>query len=582
MQSRGLSGVASAAMVPKPVAHTQMQLFVASRLFAEQPRTKKSQARFQHPGQHQNNVAKRRGFVKSLFVTPPNVTRGGSRVGPSRRASPEESFDFKTIAASAEKALEYDGSYAMSKQTTLELARSIVVFKLCSIPLVVKNSRRLYDIASKVLGEKLPDFVVGKTFFSHFCGGVSTEELLPVIGKLRTNGIGAILDYAAEADVAEGAAQGPPSDHSGLDAACDHNAATIIAAVEASAATRTSVDDPTFAAVKVTGLGAPELLEKVTRIIDTFAAAHPTAATDSDILSSLTPAEGEAYALVLARLEGIAAVAEQRGVMLLVDAEQTYMQRAIDHFALGSMAIHNKVRPVVFNTYQCYLVDTPARVARDTARADQEGWVFAAKMVRGAYMVQERALAAKRGGVDPIHAGLAATHACYDEVVASVIRHVAQGRTEALAPGAAQDQQRAARRGAAGIMVASHNEQSVRLAADLLAELGVPKHGAGVYFAQLKGMCDHISYGLGAGSYQVFKYVPYGPVREVMPYLLRRAEENADIMAGANKEVALLSRELRSRLTPSLASLKLKLPELGALFGASRAFSRANGAAATA
>ena len=569
MKIRGLSGVASAAMVHKPVAQTPIQLFVASRLFAEQPHTKKSPARFQHPGQHQNNVAKRRGLVKSLFVTQPNGPLGGTRVGPSRRASPEESLESLTVAASPEKALEYDGAYALSKQTTLELARSIVVFKLCSIPLVVKNSRRLYDIASKVLGEKLPDFVVGKTFFSHFCGGVSTEELLPVIGKLRTNGIGAILDYAAEADVAEGAAQGPPSDHSGLDAACDHNAATIIAAVEASAATRTSVDDPTFAAVKVTGLGAPELLEKVTRIIDAFAAAHPSAATDADILSSLTPAEGEAYALVLARLEGIAAVAAARGVMLLVDAEQTYMQRAIDHLALGAMARHNTVRPVVFNTYQCYLVDTPARVARDTARADQEGWVFAGKMVRGAYMVQERALAAKRGGADPIHAGVEATHACYDAVVASVIRHVAQGRS----PGAGQDQQRAARRAAAGIMVASHNEESVRRAADLLSSLGVPKHGAGVYFAQLKGMCDNISYGLGADSYQVFKYVPYGPVREVMPYLLRRAEENADIMSNASQEVALLSRELRRRLTPSFS-----LPS----FGAPREFSRANGVAATA
>ncbi|KAJ1483866.1 FAD-linked oxidoreductase-like protein [Baffinella frigidus] len=513
----------------------------------------------------------------------------GVRVGPARRPG-EEGLEFLNVAASTKTSLQLnDAGYAMSKQTSLELARSILVFKLCSIPLVVKNSRKLYDIASKVLGEKLPDYVVGKTFFSHFCGGVSTAELVPVIGALRTSGIGAILDYAAEADVAEISAAWPPTENIVAEKACDHNAATIISAIEACAATRASIEEPTFAAVKVTGLGAPELLEKVTRIIDAFAAAHPpppppedaadallspllnslpandalagTSATDADILSGLTRAEGDEYARVRARLEGIAQVAEVRRVMLLVDAEQTYMQRAIDHLALHAMALHNKERPVVFNTYQCYLVDTPDRVARDTHRADTEGWVFAGKMVRGAYMVQERALALKKGRPDPIHAGLEATHKCYDEVVASVLRHVAQGRAEALAlsraPADLQDP-RAALRGAAGIMVASHNEKSVRLAAELLAELGVPKHGAGVYFAQLKGMCDHISFGLGARHFQVFKYVPYGPVREVMPYLLRRAEENSDIMRGASKEVNVLTRELRRRLAVTMGIVASK------------------------
>lgn len=425
---------------------------------------------------------------------------------------------------------------------------------------------------------RVSDYLVGATFFSHFCGGVSTEELVPVIGRLRKNKIGTILDYAAEADVSsEAGARG-----AGGDKACDENARTLIGAIEACASTRVD-GEHTFAAMKVTGLGSPELLEKVTSLIVKHSH-HPSIAapTHSEILAALSPAEADGFRRVGARLEEIAGVAEERGVMLLVDAEQTYMQGAIDHLALNAMARHNRARSVVFNTYQCYLKDSESRVARDAERAEREGFVFAAKLVRGAYMVQERALALKHARPSPIHPDADATHRCYNSVVASLLRRVAQGRTSAFGEegeeGGARAARRlepfslaseaplepfsltsgeplepflsgAARRAAGGVMVASHNEASVRQAAALLEELSVPKHGAGVYFSQLKGMCDHISFGLGAHDFQVFKYVPYGPVREVMPYLLRRAEENADVMSGASSEVRALAGELRRRLS---------------------------------
>jgi len=165
--------------------------------------------------------------------------------------------------------------------------------------------------------------------------------------------------------------------------------------------------------------------------------------------------------------------------------------------------------------------------------------------------VQERALAARRGYSDPIHADIASTHKCYDDVVASLIHRKAQGFAE-LAADSDVDRGCAARRAASAVMVACHNEGSVQAAAALMAELGLNKAQGGVFFAQLKGMCDHISFGLGARGFRVYKYVPYGPVREVMPYLLRRAEENADIMRGANKEVHVLGRELRRRLATSV------------------------------
>jgi len=418
---------------------------------------------------------------------------------------------------------------------------------------VVKHSRKLYDLASRVLGERLPDFVVGKTFFSHFCGGVSSAELAPVIGRLRENGIGAILDYAAEADVSEAGSASHASALS-VDEASDHNAATILGAIEACASTRASAEEDTFAAVKVTGLGEPELLEKVSGVIDAFNRVNELSADpipDAQIQAALSVHEWAAYTRTRARLERIAAVAELKGVMLLVDAEQTYMQRAIDHLTLHTMRLHNTARPIVFNTYQCYLRDAPRRLAKDLLRADREGFILAAKVVRGAYMVQERALAARRGYSDPIHADIASTHKCYDDVVASLIHRKAQGFAE-LAADSDVDRGCASRRAASAVMVACHNEGSVQAAAALMAELGLNKAQGGVFFAQLKGMCDHISFGLGARGFRVYKYVPYGPVREVMPYLLRRAEENADIMRGANKEVHVLGRELRRRLATSV------------------------------
>ena len=177
----------------------------------------------------------------------------------------------------------------------------------------------------------------------------------------------------------------------------------------------------------------------------------------------------------------------------------------------------------------------PGRLALALRRADREGWLLGSKLVRGAYMIEERARARARGYKDPIHASLAATHACYASCADTLLRAVDLGGAELLA--------------------ATHNEESVRGIAAALdarglrAPPGSPPAASGVAFGQLLGMCDHISYSLAAAGYAVSKYVPYGPVLEVAPYLIRRAQENADVLGAAGKEIDLLQREIWRRLS---------------------------------
>jgi hypothetical protein len=185
--------------------------------------------------------------------------------------------------------------------------------------------------------------------------------------------------------------------------------------------------------------------------------------------------------------------------------------------------------PVVYNTLQAYLRDTPSRLSLSLWRAEREGYLYGAKLVRGAYMLQERARAGSMGYNDPIHATAPDTHACYDACAETLLGGVARGSAE--------------------VMIASHNEASIARVVDRMRALGLDPTTGGVSFGQLLGMCDHVSLSLGAQRYSVHKYVPYGPVHDVVPYLLRRAQENSDMLGGVGKELRLLRGEILRRAT---------------------------------
>lgn len=243
------------------------------------------------------------------------------------------------------------------------------------------------------------------------------------------------------------------------------------------------------------------------------------------------PEEVELIVRIRERLFDIAECASENNVRLLIDAEQTYYQPAIDNLTISLMKIFNKSDvPVVFNTYQCYLKDAAARVDIDLDRAKRNEYHFAAKLVRGAYMVAERQRAEDMGYESPIHDTIEDTHNCYNTVTHKLITRQNVNKT------------------GSEVMVASHNKESVEKAVGLLEELGVDKEKSGVHFAQLLGMRDDLSFNLGNSGFSAMKYVPYGKVEEVLPYLIRRAQENSDITAGMGQELVMIEKEMKRRV----------------------------------
>lgn len=244
---------------------------------------------------------------------------------------------------------------------------------------------------------------------------------------------------------------------------------------------------------------------------------------------------------MMGRLETLAQAAKDAEVRLMIDAEQTYFQPAIDHMVLRLQRKYNRGDyPTVFNTYQCYLQNTEQRVVDDLERARRDGFKWGAKLVRGAYLVSERQRALEMGYPDPTQASIEDTHACYDECVRLVLSDSVSKQE------------------GSNVLIASHNQESVEKALEHMARLGIDKMDGGVYFGQLLGMADHLSFPLGGAGYKVYKYVPYGPVDEVMPYLVRRAQENSGMMGSpaVQHEADMVNDEIQRRL-PLLKPLVL-------------------------
>lgn len=249
---------------------------------------------------------------------------------------------------------------------------------------------------------------------------------------------------------------------------------------------------------------------------------------------SLTKDDERQMKRMIARINTVIEHADDRNVRVMVDAEQTYFQTAISRLAIEMQRIFNKERSLVFNTYQCYRRDTRDNVKEDIALSEKENFHFACKFVRGAYMEQERERATAMGYADPINPDYEATNAMYNGVVDMCLTKAVEQRSESHAKIA--------------FMLASHNEDSVRFAVKRMNELGVTPEDHIVNFGQLLGMCDQLSFSLGAAGYSVYKYVPYGPIEEVVPYLCRRAQENRAVMVGATKERTLLMKEFKRRM----------------------------------
>jgi proline dehydrogenase len=262
-----------------------------------------------------------------------------------------------------------------------------------------------------------------------------------------------------------------------------------------------------FSVFKVTGLASTALLEKVQR---------------GDKLSD---EEQAAFTRVKARVDAICRKAYEHKVPVLVDAEETWIQEPIDAMADEMMARYNKEKAIVFNTYQLYRTETLANLRQAHKKALDNNYYLGAKLVRGAYMEKERARAESQGYPSPIQPDKEATDRSFNDGLLFCIQHIDR----------------------VSLMCGSHNEQSNLLLVRLMAENRIKANDPRVWFAQLYGMSDNISFNLAKAGYRVAKYVPYGPVRAVMPYLFRRAAENTSVAGQSSRELLLIRKELRRR-----------------------------------
>uniref|UniRef100_A0A8D0HAH6 Proline dehydrogenase n=1 Tax=Sphenodon punctatus TaxID=8508 RepID=A0A8D0HAH6_SPHPU len=247
------------------------------------------------------------------------------------------------------------------------------------------------------------------------------------------------------------------------------------------------------------------------------------------LLSCFTEEEEMQMKRMLQRMDVLAKKAVEMGVRLMVDAEQSYFQPAISRLTLELQRRFSRERAAIFNTYQCYLKEAYDNVMVDVELSRREDWHFGAKLVRGAYMDQERSRAVQVGYEDPINPTYEKTSEMYHRCLDYILEEIKHSRK-------------------ANVMVASHNEETVKFTLNRMTELGIHPSENKVYFGQLLGMCDQITFPLGQAGFPVYKYVPYGPVNEVLPYLSRRAQENRGFMQRAQRERDLLWSEFKRRV----------------------------------
>jgi proline dehydrogenase len=381
-----------------------------------------------------------------------------------------------------------DTEIAFSNKSDKELKKTAWLFSLMNNPTLVKFGSILTLGAVKL---KIPfaQAIIKKTVYNHFCGGENLLDCQDAIDKLYRYNALTILDYGAEGKSSE----------EELDAVKEE----IIRAIEFAA----SNDSVPVVSVKVTGLGDNELLEKVQSKIN------------------LDLREKIEFDRLKDRLNQICSRAEELGVGVFIDAEESWMQITIDNLVFDLMEEFNKANPIVYNTYQLYRHDKLNQLKSDHAIAQEKNYFLGAKLVRGAYMDKERARAEEDGYPSPIQPDKKATDLDFNLAVKYCVENYKT----------------------IGSCCASHNTESNMLQAKLINELQIEKNHPHLNFSQLFGMSDFITFNLSESGYNVAKYVPYGPVKEVIPYLIRRAQENTSVTGEMGRELALVEKELRRR-----------------------------------
>jgi proline dehydrogenase len=344
------------------------------------------------------------------------------------------------------------------------------------------------------------------TIFAQFVGGETLEQTAPVAKRLGEYGVEVILDYGVE---------GGESSEAAFDHACEEFIRVINYA-------STQPNIP-FMSIKVTGIARSGLLEKLDNSVDAQAGTLMKRYTHA--LASLTTEEQAEWKRVHDRMLRICTVASGCNVGVLVDAEETWIQDPVDVLTMLMMDQFNKEKAVVYNTAQLYRHDRLAFVKDSVEAAEKRNFVLGIKLVRGAYMEKERERAAEKGYTSPIQPDKESTDRDYNEALKVCVDHIDK----------------------TAFIVASHNEYSNLLTTQLLDAKGLSHHHPHVHFSQLYGMSDNITFNLAKAECSVSKYLPFGPIKDVIPYLMRRAQENSSVAGQTGRELGLIRKELDRR-----------------------------------
>lgn len=376
---------------------------------------------------------------------------------------------------------------AFQLKSDSELERAYFLFKMISHEPLVRIGTAATNFALKA---HLPvEGLIRSTVFDHFCGGVNEEDCLPVIDKMFVKGVSSVLDFSVEGQEIEGS----------FDAAMEKTLKIINFSDEKEAMP--------IAVFKPTGFGRLYLYEKKSE-------GKP-----------FTNEEEQEWSRVVARYHKVCKLAKEKDVEVLIDAEESWTQEAVDTLVEEMMKTYNTGAPIVYNTLQLYRWDRLDYLKELHKRAKKEGFSLGIKIVRGAYMEKERERAEEKGYPSPICDTKEATDDNFNKTMTYILNNL----------------------GDMSLFIGTHNENSCYLAMVLMHEFNISKNDNRVWFGQLYGMSDHISFNLADQGYNIAKYVPFGPVKDVMPYLIRRAEENTSVAGQTSRELNLLKTEKERR-----------------------------------
>ncbi len=380
-----------------------------------------------------------------------------------------------------------DTQVAFEYKSNSDLKRARFLFSSMGSPTLTTLGMRFTKIAM-ALGLPIKG-LIKKTIFSQFCGGETIEEAAGTANMLAKYGIGIILDYGVEGKASE-------DDF-------DKAVPEFIKAIKYAA----SQKNIPFISIKITGFARFALLEKL----------HSG--------EPLTQTETEEWERVKNRIDKICNEAYHSNIMVLVDAEESWVQKPVDDLSDLMMEKYNTKKAIIFNTFQLYRHDRLDFLKLSYDKAVAKNYLLGAKLVRGAYMEKERNRAAANGYPSPIQPNKESTDRDYDAAVDFCLQ-----RLDHLA-----------------VFIGTHNEKSCLHAAQYMIDHKIPSNTERMYFSQLYGMSDNISFNLAHEGYHVAKYLPYGPVKDVIPYLMRRAQENTSVAGQTGRELSLINKEMKRR-----------------------------------